>query len=114
MSKTFRIESHPKLDLPRAGDWPAISSACCMVDPEVVLLGVVAGKAMANAAVPQTNAPRIAKPMFLYVYKNVTPAMLIVWREPRAKASFVATPDRRRLGTTTPAMNKVITNSVSS
>lgn len=35
-----------------------------MVDPEVVLLSVVAGKAMANAAAPPANAPRIAKPTF--------------------------------------------------
>src|ERR1700720_2101340 len=40
--------------------------------------------------------------------------MLIVRREPAAKASFVAKSDRRRLGTTIPAMNKVNATSMSS
>ncbi len=80
----------------------------------VVGLGVVAEEAIANAAVAPTSAPRIAKPMFLYVYENVTPMMLIACREPPAKASFGATLARSRLGTTMPAMNKVITNSISS
>jgi hypothetical protein len=40
--------------------------------------------------------------------------MLIARREPRAKASLVANSDRRRLGTTIPAMNKVNVTSISS
>jgi len=48
------------------------------------------------------------------VYENANPAMLMAWREPRAKASCVANSDRRRLGTTIPAMNKVNATSISS
>jgi hypothetical protein len=40
--------------------------------------------------------------------------MLIARREPGAKASFVDNSDRRRLGTTIPAMNKVNATSISS
>ncbi len=61
-----------------------------------------------------TNAPKKAKPTFWFVYENAIPAMLIVWREPAAKASLVSKSDRRRLGTTIPAKNKVITTSISS
>jgi len=77
---------------------------------EVLLLGVVTGDARANAPIAPASTPRIAKPTFLYVYENVTPTVLIVWSEPPAKASVVAIPDRRRLGTTMLAMNKVIPN----
>jgi len=79
-----------------------------------VLLGLAEGEAIAKAAVAPASEPRIAKPTFSYVYENVTPEMLIVWRDLSAKALIVLTPDRRRLGTTTPAMNKVIANSISS
>lgn len=60
------------------------------------------------------NAPKMAKPTFWLVYENAIPAMLIVWREPAAKASLVARSDRTRLGTTIPAINKVIDTSISS
>lgn len=69
---------------------------------------------MAKATMVPTNAPKMAKPTFWFVYENVIPTMLIVWRERAPKASFVAKSDRRRLGTTIPAMNKVSNTSISS
>lgn len=60
-----------------------------------------------------TKAPKMAKPTFRFVYENIIPAMLIVWRERAPKASFVAKSDRRKPGTTIPAMNKVINTSIS-
>jgi hypothetical protein len=56
----------------------------------------------------------MAKPKFWDVYENVTGAMVRVWREPAAKAWFVAVPDRRKLGTAIPAMNKAIVSLISS
>jgi hypothetical protein len=85
-----------------------------VVRVKVVFLGVVAGKGMANAAIAPTKPPKMANSTFWVVYESTTPAMLIVRREPTAKASFVAKLDRRMLGTTIPAMNKVITTSISS
>ena len=85
-----------------------------IVGVEVLLLGVVAGKGIANAAIAPTNAPKIAKPTFWFVYENAIPAMLIEWREPAVKASLVAKSDRTKLGTIIPVMNKVITTSISS
>jgi len=84
-----------------------------MVRGEVVFLGVEPEKGIANAAIAPTNAPKMAKSTLWFVYENAIPAMLMVWREPAAKASLVATSDRSRLGTTIPAMNKVITTSMS-
>jgi hypothetical protein len=81
---------------------------------EVVFLGVVARKGIANAAIAPTKAPKMAKPTFWDVYENAIPAKLIVWSEPIAKAPFVAKSERRKLGTTIPAMNKVNTTSISS
>jgi hypothetical protein len=60
------------------------------------------------------NAPKMAKPTFWFVYENAIPVMLIVWREPAAKASLVARSDRTRLGSMTPAINKVMDISISS
>jgi len=80
-----------------------------------VFLGVLARKSIANAAIAPTKAPKMANATFGCVYENAIPAILIVRREPAAKkAPFVAKSDRRRLGTTIPAMNKVITTSISS
>jgi hypothetical protein len=73
---------------------------------EVVLIRVMTGNARANVPTAPTNAPRIAKSPFLYVYNNVPATMLIVWREPLAKASYVAIPDWRKLGTAMLAMNQ--------
>jgi hypothetical protein len=81
---------------------------------EVVLLGVAARKDIANAVIAPTKAPKMANSTFWVVYENAIPAMLIVWREPIAKASFVAKSERRKLGTTIPAMNKVNATSISS
>ena len=81
---------------------------------EVVFLGVVAGKGIANAAIAPTKPPKMTNSRFWFVYESTTPPMLIAWREPAAKASFLAKSDRRRLGTTIPAMNKVIATSISS
>src|SRR5467141_2009871 len=81
---------------------------------EVVFLGVVAGKGIANAAIVPTKPPKMTNSRFWFVYESTTPPMLIAWREPAAKASFLAKSDRRRLGTTIPAMNKVIATSISS
>ena len=81
---------------------------------EVVFLGVVAGKGIANAAIAPTKPPKMTNSRFWFVHESTTPPMLIVWREPAAKASFLAKSDRRRLGTTIPAMNKVIATSISS
>jgi hypothetical protein len=61
-----------------------------------------------------TKPPKMANATFWVVYENANPAMLIVRREPAAKACFVAKSDRRRLGTTIPAMNKVNATSMSS
>jgi hypothetical protein len=69
---------------------------------------------MANAAIAPTKAPKMAKPTFWVVNENAIPAMLIVWREPIARASCVAKSERRKLGTTIPAMNKVNTTSIRS
>jgi len=81
---------------------------------EVVFLGVVAGKGIANAAIVPTKPPKMTNSRFWFVYESTTPPMLIAWREPAAKASFLAKSDRRRLGTTIPAMNRVIATSISS
>src|ERR1700719_305791 len=75
----------------------AVRRAVARVD--VVFLSVVAGKGIANAAIAPTKPPKMANSTFWFVYESTTPAMLIVWREPPAKASFVATSDRRKLGT---------------
>src|SRR5207249_10329875 len=48
------------------------------------------------------------------LYFGLIPKMSIVRREPAAKASWVAKTDRKRLGTTIPAMNRVNTTSISS
>jgi hypothetical protein len=85
-----------------------------VVRVKVVFLGVVARKFIANAAIAPTKAPKMANSTFWCVYENAIPAMLIVRREPAAKASFVAKSDRMKLGTIIPAMNKVITTSISS
>jgi hypothetical protein len=58
--------------------------------------------------------PKMANATFCVVYENANPAMWIVRREPATKAAFVAKSDRRRLGTTIPAMNKVDATSTSS
>jgi len=68
---------------------------------------------MPKAAMVPANAPKIANARFWLVYENAIPATLITWREPAAKARLVAKSDRRRLGTTIPARNKVMTNSSS-
>src|SRR6266480_5314180 len=61
-----------------------------------------------------TKAPKRANSMFWVVYESAIPTMLMVRREPAAKASLVAKADRKRLGTTIPAMNRVNTTSISS
>jgi hypothetical protein len=81
---------------------------------DVVFLGALVGKGIANAAIAPTNAPKMANSTFCVVYENAIPKMLIVRREPAAKACFVTKSDRTRLGTTMPAMNKVNTTSISS
>jgi hypothetical protein len=63
---------------------------------------------MASAISEPHKPPDMAKPRFWSVYERVIPPMVKVWREPTAKACFVADVDRRRLGTTTPAMNKLM------
>jgi hypothetical protein len=80
---------------------------------DVFSLRVVAETGIASAAIAPTNAPKMAKTTFWFVYENAIPAMLIAWREPAAKASCVAKSDRTKLGTTIPAMNKAITTSIS-
>jgi hypothetical protein len=60
-----------------------------------------------------TKLPKMANATFCVVYENAIHAMLIVRREPKAKASFVANSGRRRLGTMIPAMNKVNATSIS-
>src|SRR5207253_5752140 len=69
---------------------------------------------MAKANMVPTKAPKMANSTFCVVYENVIPKMSIVRREPAAKASWVAKTDRKRLGTTIPAMNRVNTTSISS
>jgi hypothetical protein len=81
---------------------------------EIVLLGPAARKWITKAAKVPTKLPTRASPRLWVVYENANPAMWIAPIEPRAKASFVANSDRRRLGTTIPAMNKVNTTSISS
>lgn len=81
---------------------------------EVVLLGPATQKWITKAAKAPTKLPTTASPRLCIVYENANPAMWIARREPRAKASFVANSDRRRLGATIPAMNKVNTTSISS
>ena len=61
-----------------------------------------------------TKAPKRANSTFWVVYENAIPTMLIVRREPAAKASWVAKTDRKRLGTAIPAMNRVNTTPISS
>jgi len=81
---------------------------------EVVLLGPAARKWIIKATKVPTKLPTMANPRLCVVYENANPATWIERREPRAKASFVAISDRRRLGTTIPAMNKVKATSISS
>src|SRR6266478_5348710 len=69
---------------------------------------------MAKANMVLTKAPKRANSTFWVVYENAIPTMLMVRREPAAKASLVAKTDRKRLGTTIPAMNRVNTTSISS
>src|SRR5436853_7784286 len=68
---------------------------------------------MAKANMVPTKAPKMANSTFCVVYENVIPKLSIVRREPAAKASWVAKTDRKRLGTTIPAMNRVNTTSIS-
>src|SRR5438132_14436586 len=59
----------------------------------------------------------MAEARFWSVYKNVTPPIVRAWRarsEPPATAWFVAVPELRELGTTIPAMNKLIITSLKS
>jgi hypothetical protein len=81
---------------------------------EVVFLRAAARKWITKAAKVPSKLPTMANSMLWVVYENAKPAMLIARREPRAKASFVAKSDRRRLGATIPAMNKVSATSISS
>jgi hypothetical protein len=81
---------------------------------EVVFLGVAARKWITKAAKVPAKPPKIANPTLWVVDENANPATLIVRREPKAKASFVAKSDRRKLGTTIPAMNNVKATSISS
>ena len=81
---------------------------------EVVFLGAAARKWITKAAKAPTKLPKMANSTLWVVYGTANPAMLIARREPAAKASFVAKSDRRRLGTTIPAMNKVNATSISS
>jgi hypothetical protein len=81
---------------------------------EVVFLRAAAREWITKAAKAPTKLPKMANPTLWVVYGNANPAMLIARREPRFKASFVANSDRRRLGTTIPAMNKVNATSISS
>src|SRR5256714_15115635 len=68
---------------------------------------------MAKANMVPTKAPKRANSTFWVVYEYAIPTMLMVRREPAAKASLVAKIDRKRLGTTIPAMNRVNTTSIS-
>jgi len=81
---------------------------------EVPLLRAAARKWITKAAKVPNELPKTANSTLWVVYENANPATLIAWREPRAKASCVAPSDRRRLGATTPAMNKVNATSISS
>jgi hypothetical protein len=81
---------------------------------EVVILRAGARKWIIKAAKVPTKLPNMANSTPWVVYENGNPATLIARREPRANASFVANSDRRRLGTTIPAMNKVNATSISS
>jgi hypothetical protein len=81
---------------------------------EVVFLCAAARKCITKAAKVPSELPRMADSTLWVVYENANPAMLITWREPKAKASCVANSDRRRLGATIPAMNKVNVTSISS
>jgi hypothetical protein len=81
---------------------------------EEVFLGAAARKWITKAAKVPAKLPKMANPKLWVVYENANPAMSIARREPRAKASLVANSDRRRLGTTIPAMNKVNATSISS
>jgi hypothetical protein len=81
---------------------------------EAVFLCAAARKWITKAAKVPAKLPKMANPTLWDVYANTNPAMLIVWRVPKAKASFVAKSDQRRLGTTIPAMNKVDATSISS
>jgi hypothetical protein len=81
---------------------------------EVVFLRAAARKWKTKAAKVPIKLPKMANSTLWVVYENANPAMLIARREPTAKASFVANSDRRRLGTTIPAMNKVNVTSISS
>src|SRR6266480_3614277 len=69
---------------------------------------------MAKANMVPTKAPKRANSTFWVVYENAIPTMLIVRREPAAKASLVAKTDRKTLGTSIPAMNRVNTTSINS
>jgi hypothetical protein len=81
---------------------------------EVVFLGAAVRRWTTKAAKVPAKLPNMANPTLWGVYENANPAMFIAWREPKTKASFVANSDRRRLGTTIPAMNKVNATSISS
>jgi hypothetical protein len=81
---------------------------------EVAFLRAAARKWTTKAAKVPSKLPKMANSTLWVVYENANPAMLITRREPRAKASLVANSERRRLGTTTPAMNKVNGTSISS
>jgi hypothetical protein len=81
---------------------------------EGVFLRAAARKWITKATNAPAKLPKMANPTLWVVYENANPAMLIARREPRAKASFAANSDRRRLGTTIPAMNKVNATSISS
>ena len=67
---------------------------------------------MAHAAIAPTRPPKIAAATFWYVYDNANPAICTVWRDPAAKAWFVADPDRTTFGTTTPVRNKLMITSI--
>jgi hypothetical protein len=81
---------------------------------EIVLLRAAARKWITKAVKVPAKLPKMADSTLWIVYENANPAMLSARREPRAKASFVANSDRRRVGTTIPAMNKVNATSISS
>jgi hypothetical protein len=81
---------------------------------EVASLRAAARKWITKAAKAPAKLPKMANSTFWVVYENANPAMLIARREPGANASFVDNSDRRRLGTTIPARNKVNATSISS
>jgi len=77
-----------------------------------MFLHIAARKWITKAAKMPSKVPNTADSTLWVVYTSLTPAMFVARREPRANASLVANSDRKRLGSTIPAKNKVNASSM--